>query len=260
MSSKKGDQPVEMVLPDNTAGGILPAVLTSYGISVAEIINTNFGGEPISPFDLERVRVPAGGSTYWMLATPNKPEGEPKESFTGVIVHARFGRTYWVNPLGEGGGGVASVPPDCYSDDGKTGIGTPGGDCEQCPFNAWGSDPKGGKGKACRQARLLFIVSPDSFLPRVLVCPAGSLKSIRNYMARLSNVGRPFWAVSTEFRLTRALNRGNQPFGQVTPKMAALLTDEQVARIKEYAETLKPIFAQVRVEASEVVGHEDDGI
>ena len=33
--------------------------------------------------------------------------------------------------------------------------------CETCPMNQWGSDPKGGRGKACKNTRRLAIIPAD---------------------------------------------------------------------------------------------------
>jgi len=52
--------------------------------------------------------------------------------------------------------------PNCKSNDGVTGRGDIGGgngtrECSKCPMNQWSSDPKGGKGKACKQTVLLAL-------------------------------------------------------------------------------------------------------
>lgn len=239
------------------AGRFLPAALsTGVDMTVAEILRENLGGDPISAADLERVKVPAGGALYWTVSSPENPGGAPAQVFRGIIVHHRIARTFWRNPLGEGGG--ASTPPDCFSDDGLVGIGDPGGPCGDpnaevcCPYNAWNSDPKGGRGKACKTARLLFVVSPDSFLPRVLVVPPTSLKPVKAYMTRLSSVGKIFWGVVTEFRLEKAKNSTGIEFGRIVPTMGETIPPDQVGVVRQYAEQLRPIFAQVRVDRAEV--------
>lgn len=34
--------------------------------------------------------------------------------------------------------------------------------CKECPQNQWESDPKGGKGKACKNSRVLAVLPPDA--------------------------------------------------------------------------------------------------
>lgn len=231
---------------------LLPAAFSNQA-EFGELLAANMGGDGLSPFDLERVKVPAGGSTYWMVSTLEKPNGEPREYVDGVIVHARFARTYWSVPMEERGTG-GSTPPDCYSDDGVTGHGTPGGPCHACAYAKFGSAPKGGNAQACKQSRLLFMVSPESMLPRVVPVPPGSLKVLKQYMARLSNLARGYWTVVTRLSLEKVKNQSGIEYARVVPTVTGMLTPEQVVRIKEYAEALRPVLEQVRVDRTDVDG------
>lgn len=68
--------------------------------------------------------------------------------------------------------------------------------CAVCPNNVWGSDPGGGKGKACKNVRRLAIVSADDLdpekLPRAEVAlaklPVTSVKNWSTYASQLANV------------------------------------------------------------------------
>jgi len=79
--------------------------------------------------------------------------------------------------------------------------------CEVCPNNVWGSDPGGGKGKACKNVRRLAIVSADdldaSKLPGAEVAlaklPVTSVKNWSTYASQIANVLKlPPLAVITE--------------------------------------------------------------
>jgi hypothetical protein len=233
---------------------LLPAALAEGFGSVGDIMRDNLGGEPLTPFDLERIKVPSGGGQYWMVATPEKPNGTPVEDLSGVIVYQRLGRQYWSVSMEEGGGGT---PPDCSSEDGVTGSGNPGGSCHDCPMAQWGSASKGGRGQACKSSRLLFVVSPDSFLPRVVVVPPTSLSAVKKYMTRLASLGRPFWSVVTRFRLERATNAQNIAYSRIVPELDQVIPTEAVGRIKEYADELRPVFTQVRVDRGDIDGDAD---
>lgn len=246
-AQKRGDE----LAPAAAAGGLLPAALTDGFGSIAQIMRDNLGGEQLTPFDLERVKVPAGGGMYWSIATPEKPNGAPVDEFSGVIVYQRLGRQYWSVSMEDGGGGT---PPDCSSEDGVTGSGNPGGSCHECPMAQWGSAPKGGRGQACKTARLLFVVSPDSFLPRVVVVPPSSLQGVKKYMTRLASLGRPYWSVVTRFRLERATNAQNIAYARIVPELGQVIDPELVARVREYAAELRPVFEQVRADRGEVDG------
>lgn len=90
--------------------------------------------------------------------------------------------------------------------------------CLECRFNAWGSNPKGGKGKACKEGRRLLllpasavIAAPGEVLQRDSVkkaeaatasIPTTSIKNWANYTAQLSGeYRRPPWAMITEISL-----------------------------------------------------------
>src|SRR5262245_14820000 len=147
----------------------LPAKIESYTVvqmtteELSETIIENLSGTQLSRMDLDTVRIPSGGGTSWTV--PGLDGEETVKVLRGVIVHQTVARGYWETSFEDQSG----APPTCYSNDGKVGIGTPGGDCASCKFNQWGTDRRGGKGKACRELRLLFILQVGSVLPFVAV-------------------------------------------------------------------------------------------
>ena len=152
---------------------LLPAVLGDYAIAqmatgeVAEIIRENIGNGTIGQFDLDRIKIPAGGATVWSV--PTLEGDEPAKELLGVIVHFQDQRAYWAESFGKGGGGS---PPDCSSLDMQVGVGRPGGDCSRCPFAQYGSavrdDGSEGRGQACRSIRALYLLLPNSVLPTMI--------------------------------------------------------------------------------------------
>ena|SRR5436190_1039353 len=68
--------------------------------------------------------------------------------------------------------------------------------CSTCSKNAWGSDPQGGKGKACKNVRRLALVSADDLtvdkLPKAEVAmakmPVTSVRNWSTYASQLANV------------------------------------------------------------------------
>lgn len=79
--------------------------------------------------------------------------------------------------------------PLCSSFDGITG--TDNNDnsrrCAECPRNAWGSG-KEGRGKACKEMRRMFLLTPDNALPIQISFPPTSISVIDNFFsARLTN-------------------------------------------------------------------------
>lgn len=82
--------------------------------------------------------------------------------------------------------------------------------CDSCPNREWGSDPNGGRGKACKESRRLVLL-PASVLEdadpvnaiktgelAILDLPVTSVKHYSNYINVLAaSIGLPVWACVT---------------------------------------------------------------
>ncbi len=82
-------------------------------------------------------------------------------------------------------------------------------DCANCPNNEWGSDPKGGKGKACKNTRRLALIqanqlndltNADVYYARL---PVTSVANWAKYVMQIGNVvKRPPFGVITEISVS----------------------------------------------------------
>lgn len=216
--------------------------------NASELIRANIGNGQMTAFDLERIKIPTGGGTAWLI--PGLAGETQQATLRGIIVHYQDVRAYWKEEFS------GDQPPDCSSDDCKTGHGDPGGECSKCPYAAFGSG-KGGSGQACKQIRRLFLLTEGTFLPFVIALPPTSLKPCRQYMLRVTNAGLPYWGVVTEIGLEKTKNAGGIAYAKTTFKAAqeggtlAALTPEQAAKVHEYADGLRAALARL------AVGHED---
>ena len=215
---------------------------------VQQAIAENVGVGGVSEFDFERIKIPAGGGPMFTI---NTLEGETAEkTITAVIILARDSRGYWAKSPEDGGG---NAPPDCHSNDGITGIGTPAGNCQDCPLAEFGSATKGGKntkGQACKAMRQLFLLTGGSLLPVVLTLPPTSLKAAKQYMLRLAGQGVPYWGVVTRIGLEQATNEANQKYSKATFAFVSKLDDDQRAKARAYSEMLKPLVANMPVDTT----------
>lgn len=202
---------------------------------VHETMAENFGDERLSPADLERIKIPAGGVTQWILETA---EGEQVvKDITGVVIHAHSQRAYFP---GEYVGG--NEKPECSSYDGKLGVGSPGDSlalegkgCDECPLSQWGS-ARNGKGQACRLSKRLYILRPGEILPAILTLAPSSLQGWKRYSLRLGIT--PYYGVVTRFKLTAATNPGGIKYSSVVPELAGRLDREDLEQIRTYREAL----------------------
>lgn len=232
---------------------LVPVSASSYpvlasGQNIGEIIRNNLGGEQVTPADLTRIKVPAGGGTSWEVPGADG-ETEPVKTIEGIIVHTTRRRAYWpnTNPSGE--------PPACVSTDCVTGHGNPGGRCQDCPFDQFGSQIKqdggAGRGKSCKESRLVFLLRAGMKLPDVVVVPPGSLKPAKQYLLKLSV---PYYAVLSRLTLDRAQNKDSIAYAQIHFRNVGMLDAEMAKGIMQYATELRSVFEATTIEPGEVDG------
>jgi hypothetical protein len=210
-----------------------------------QLINENLGGEMLSPLDLERIRVPAGGVPVWTI--PTVEGDEHVEEFTGIVLKTKTTRQMWRTPFGEG----EKAPPDCVSEDGMSGVGNPGGPCLSCSYNQWGSikliDPsdKDSKKKACQEKRMIYTILQGQILPHVVVAPAMSLKPSRKYLVGMTSATKRLHSVYTKFSLETGQNpKGIDYCKIIMNKVADVEHPEETAA---YAKAIEP-YLEIKVE------------
>lgn len=234
----------------------------------AEVVKKTFGNKGISLFDLERVKLPTGGSTQWSIHSETGQISNTQK-IQCLIPYMRNDRTYWADSFESSGGGS---PPACTSIDlinqvtevghGDNGTGQGEHRCDSCPQNAWGSDPRAkagdnGKkgGKACRESWILFLLREgreQHLFPSVLVLTPGSLKAWRGYNTLLTSQGLYYATVLHELELVQARSKGGITFAEVKPSMVRKLTDDECAAMEMYENAVRSSFGGVRVQAEDV--------
>jgi hypothetical protein len=208
------------------------AIMATKNQNIREVLKANLGSDELRPEDLERVTVPGSGGTVWNINTVDGPV-ETKE-LVGVVVHTQVTRAYWETSFEMSGGGS---PPQCVSRDGLTGVGLPGGDCMACRFNAFESDAKG-RGKACQESRLIFIVLQDEILPIVVKAPATSLKGAKKYLLGLTSRNKPVHSVFTKLSLEKDKNADGILYAKIV--MSKVGDVENPEATAAYAAGIKP--------------------
>jgi hypothetical protein len=219
------------------------AVLAISQEEVQEIIKQNLrGGFGMSEFDLDRVKVPLGGSMTWQV--PSLEGQKSVQDFSGIMLHYTDQRSFWETEIAESGGGM---PPDCTSVDGITGKGNPGGECQKCQYSEWGSRGENRRGQACRTVRMIFVCRPDEIIPCVISVPPSSIRQLKAYFLRLASARIPFYAVVTKFTLQPAKMSGFD-VSQIVPVMVRRLEPQEVERAKNLSKEMLHIFSKVQAE------------
>lgn len=138
----------------------------------------------------------------------------PNNSVEAVIVGSSFRNTYYAGRYDPNN----IKNPNCFalstSDEGMVpdpNVQEPeNATCAGCPKNEWGSDPNGGRGKACKQTRRLVIMPANALADKdgndtpdavkaaelaVMDLPVTSVKNYSQYVNTLSvTAGVPAWA------------------------------------------------------------------
>lgn len=198
--------------------------------------------EELDGLDLqfERIKIPSGGGIVFEVPGEDGETDTVKE-FSAVLYHHPLDAYYATKYTG------GSNPPDCGSFDGNTGIGTPGGNCKNCPLNQYGTDENGSK--ACKNRRRIYLLRAGEMFPMLLSLPTGSLKSFTKYLQTQLSKGRPSNAIVTKFSLKKAVNTGGIAYSQACFALDRVLTSDEQAAVKSLTEQVKSYAVNVEIEA-----------
>jgi hypothetical protein len=126
--------------------------------------------------------------------------------------------------------------------DGITGTGNPGGSCSDCPFNQFGSD--GGKGKACKNMKLLYILTEGNMLPLVVSLPPSSLSAYRKYTVGLTTRAVSYFSCESILTLRKEKNEGGIEYSMVEFRIGELLGPQDKEAIKSFRQAIIPMLEQ----------------
>ncbi|MCL6549130.1 MAG: hypothetical protein K6T30_09515 [Alicyclobacillus sp.] len=147
-----------------------------------------------------------------------------------------------------------AAPPLCTSHDGKIGRYTAEDGiqsyrkCQGCPFDRFGSDFHGGRGKACKTLRRLYLLEESSQVPAILNLPPSSHKAWDQFVSALRFRGQ--FVSSYEIELSLEVRRnGAMTWSQLQPpKIIRELTPLEKARVIAVGKELEGRHRAVTVE------------
>ena len=206
-------------------------------------IKESMGKAQPSISDLDKITVPAGGSTMWEILDENGEEDAVK-SFDAIIIAAQDVRLFYASKYSG-----ANEPPDCISIDmihGMVGEDCPPdvtGECATCPKARWGSavNDKGEPtdGKACGERKQMLLFRPNDLAPVLLSAPPSSLKIVQAYIKRLpATRDEVHWSCVTKFSLKKEKNAKGIVYSQVVCEFIRGFNDDE----RETARQLRAIY------------------
>ena len=199
--------------------------------------------------DFVRVKIPSGGGTTFEIEDDLNPDDpEVTKEVIGVIVDHFPTNAYWKTKYtGE------NNPPDCFSRDGKIGIGDPGGSCKTCPLGgdteeAWSSG-EDGMGKACQNRHWAFVHRGKNVEPQPLFfnLPPGSVKGLGNYIGKVLSRGKRSCEVVTKITLAKATNKKGIVFSRAQFALAGVLDGEQREGAMAYAQDIRGLTRKLEI-------------
>jgi hypothetical protein len=233
---------------------------------IVEIMQANLGDlegdDGLGMGDLERLTVPPGGGTSWIV--PDLEEGEKiLKELEAVLLHWDKSRAMWISNE------ISNEMPDCWSRDGVSpdpaGLFGTNGEradelplvevknapgqfarlCQHCPMNAFGSSTKpGAKGKQCKEARLLYILQPDEVLPQIISVPPTSLKKLRAFLITLAAKQKlKFTDALLGFKLAVVEGGPGGKYSTIVPMFKRRLEPEERELVRQASANLSKMLA-----------------
>lgn len=203
--------------------------------------------------DCRKIKIPSGGGLAYEVQGEDDDDVEYMKEVTGVVIFTHRMNGYWENAYGSGDDD--NKAPSCSSMDGKVGIDTETGEvrnCENCPYNTYGSDTRGGKGKACKNMRRVYLMmdgDPNFYL---LTVPPTSIKDVNKQLARImGSKGIPYTSLLVSFKLQKTKNAGGIDYSKVTIEKKGILPPAAAGMAKEMRRQIKAKYKELAITAGD---------
>ena len=204
----------------------------------------------------QRAKIPGGGVLQFELPGEDPENPDYVQTLEGVILFNHSANSYW--PAGSEYDD--NTPPQCQSVDGKVGYGDPGGICEACDYNKFGSDPNGG-GKACKNMRVLYLLRSGEMMPIQLSLPPTSIRPFTTFVNSAFLLrGRRVCSGLVQIGLRKGSSNGFT-YSVATLKKLRDFEGEELAQVCAYADSFRDQIKQTLSErASQNEAQAGDGV
>ena len=204
-------------------------------------------------FNFQRVKIPSGGALQFEIPGDDPENPDYTRTIEGVILHNHAACAYWP----EGSEDDEDATPLCSSVDGKLGVGEPGGDCVTCALNRFGSGSNG-KGKACKNTRVLYLLQDGAFMPIQIILPPTSIKPFSDFYNMAFAARRRGACGSVVSIGLKRVENGNT-YSIATFKKVSDFTGEQLSQAKAYSEGFRAQIKAINQQrAADAASRSDD--
>ena len=201
------------------------------------------------------VKIPSGGQIQFELPGEDPDNPDYTKFLDGVIVHSHNANAYWATGINED----ENPSPDCQSMDGKLGYGSPGGICADCPYNRYGSDPNPngtGRGKACKNQRIVYLLRSGEAMPIQLSLSPTSIRPYTDFInAAFLFRRRGVCGSVVQIGLKKRSN-GKDDYSVATFRRLYDFTGEELAQVRAYANSFKEQIELILAQRTENIESE----
>lgn len=185
-----------------------------------------------------RVKIPGGGVPQFKMPGEDPDHPTYVSEIEGIILYNHDANAYWP----EGSEYDDNTPPQCQSMDGKQGCGNPGMLCASCGYNQFGTS---GKGKACKNMRMLYILRDEEFMPLQLALPPTSIRPFKNFAGMAFGLRRrPMYGSLVRIALKPVSSNGFD-YSVATFTRVRDFAGEELAAVKAYAEGFRKMAEEM---------------
>ncbi len=191
-----------------------------------------------------RVKIPGGGVPQFKMPSENPDRPDYVSEIEGIILYNHSANACWP----EGSEYDDNTPPQCQSMDGRQGYGSPGLLCEACGNNQFGSS---GKGKLCKNMRMLYILQDGAQIPLQLSLPPTSIKPYKNFVSMAFALrNRPVYGSLVKITLKPVSSNGFDYSVAVFDRVRDF-AGEELAAVKTYAEGFRKMVKEMLEQQSQ---------
>jgi hypothetical protein len=240
-----------LMKPEDIAGQF--PVLVSGSSKALDILREQMDDDDLSIFSLTRIGVMPGGVNQFAIKHPSGRE-ESAQELMGVILLRRKMRGYWPD------GQELGMPPSCFSDDAKIGVGDINGSgdietrrCKTCPMAQFGSALKNGqrtKGQACQLRNILFFMREgNKGIPDLINASPTSAGVIQGYIMEMAGEEMFAHHVVTKVKLIKEKNDAGQPYSVMQFEKIGVLDPKLQAGSNAIHEAIQKLFSNTKIDA-----------
>ena len=200
----------------------LMTTATRSNFLLPQAVETTFTAEELAEdmdgiqLNFQQVKVPAGGALQYEIPTEDPDNPDYSRYLEGVILFHHPSNAYW--PETEDGEDDDNAPPQCQALDGKLGHGSPGGLCASCGYNRFGTR---GKGKACKNMHMVYLLRSGEFMPLQISLPPTSIRPFNEFVSRAFMLRRRGICSAVVQLGLKKMNNGKDDYSVTTFKLCA---------------------------------------